>query len=282
MATKTGGQVDIVDPADVNKNLQAIFADDTTARDILVTLFLPNGFIMAKSTVELEEWACVNNLAGKIYAKKIGTINSDSNLLIPFEKDPNYQNKIPSRVSFQLQVKYTRVEDGKTLLRVCSRILPTTLNRSQADTTADLEVMGLHAMRSTAQTAQTGNYTSARLQNYAQLQLMKRLVKASKVTDEAAEVLKKYTSHNMKFEKQMYLEQAKEIVQGKSWDDTEHSIPVDNNNSSGFFDGLLSSFTSLFSSEQVQAQTQQFRQQRENRTDDVSNLLWNMRSANML
>jgi hypothetical protein len=247
---------------------------------------------MTKSTVELDEWACMNNLSGKIYAKKLGSINSDSNLLVPFELDPNY--KPPSSVPFQLQIKYTRVEDGKTLLRVCSRILPTTLDLVEADKIADLEVMGLHAVRITAQTAQKGNYISARLQNYAYLNLMKRLAGVSKDKEEAGDILKKYITHNSKFERQMYLELSREIAQGKEWDDTGSQEP----DSGGFnFSGLLSSFTSLFSSPQQpqpqptlqpappMQQNQQdviFRQQRGNRNDNVSNMLWNMRGQNML
>jgi len=252
------------------------------ARDIVVNLYLPNGFIISKSTVELDEWACTNNLYGKIYAKKLGSINSDSNLIVPFELDPNYNNKPPSQVSFQLQIKYTRVEDGKTLLRVCSRVLPTTLDLSETDRSADLEVIGLHAVRRSAQTAQVGNYTSARLQNYAYLQFMKRLAAASKDKEEASEVLKKYITHNSKFEKQMYLEQAREIAQGKEWDDTAQEAP-------GPFAGLLSSFTSLFSSPQPPPQQPDvpvisvpYNPQRQYRTDDVSNMLWNMRGTNML
>jgi len=288
MATKTGGQVDIVDPAEVNKNLQNIFSDDSVARDVVVNLYLPNGFIISKSTVGLDEWACTNNLSGKIYAKKLGSINSDTNLIVPFELDPNYNDKQPSRVSFQLQIKYTRVEDGKTLLRVCSRVLPTTLNLKEADERADLEVIGLHAIRCTAQTAQTGNYTSARLQNYALLHLMRRLVRVVKDKEDAAEVLKKYITHNSKFERKMYLEQAAEIAHGKEWDDTAGQ--KEETATAGL--GFLSSFTSLFSSPSSPAReeipipapppTAQFSQQRANRTDDVSNLLWNMRGANML
>jgi len=270
------------------KIYKTFFSDDSVARDVVVNLYLPNGFIMSKSTVELDEWACTNNLSGKIYAKKLGSINSDTNLIVPFELDPNYNDKQPSSVSFQLQIKYTRVEDGKTLLRVCSRVLPTTLNLQEADERADLEVIGLHAVRCTAQTAQKGNYTSARLQNYALLHLMRRLSRVAKDKEDASEVLKKYLTHNSKFERKMYLEQATEISQGKEWDDTvgQQEEPEPS--------GFLSSFTSLFSSslapprvESVpsapsQPPSAQFSQQRANRTDDVSNLLWNMRGANML
>jgi hypothetical protein len=279
MVTKTGGQVDIVDPADVNKNLQSIFADDSVARNILVFLFLPTGFVLSRSAIELDEWEVISHSkSGNKYAKKLGSINSDSNLVIPFELDPNVDySKISGIVSFQIQIKYTRIEDGQTLLRVCSRQLTTSANLQEVDNCTDLEVMGLYAVRCTAQTAQTGNYTTARLQNYAQLQLMKRLVQASKDKEEAAEVLKRYITHNKKFERQMYLEQVREINQGKPWDETD-SLSSD---STGLFGislpNVLSSFTSLFSSPAPQPV---FQQQRANRADDVSNLLWNMRGAN--
>jgi len=150
--------------------------------------------------------------------------------------------------------------------------------------------MGLHAIRSPAKTAQTSNYTRARLENYAHLQLMKRLVHSAKDNAEASDILKKYITHNTKFERQMFIELSKEIAQGKEWDDTELDEQQQQQRDEGgnFLGGLLSSFTSLFGSPQPapqqpqQPREQPFRIQREDRNDDVSNLLWNMTSTNMI
>lgn len=59
MATKTGGQVDMVDPATVHKNLKSIFADDTIATNVSVVLYLPAGISLSASTVQADDWQLV-------------------------------------------------------------------------------------------------------------------------------------------------------------------------------------------------------------------------------
>jgi len=56
IATKSGGQVDIVDPALVNKNFHSIFADDTIATNVAVTVLLPPAACLQKSTLEADDW----------------------------------------------------------------------------------------------------------------------------------------------------------------------------------------------------------------------------------
>jgi len=198
-------------------------------------------------------------------------------------------------VPFQIQINYTRVEDGKRLMRVISRLVPISNKQAEADQTADLEVMGLNAVRTVAQIAQNSNYTKARLQNYAQLQLIKRLVNASTKQEEAKEVLKSYAVHNFKFEEQIYREQLNEFYNGKNWDETEEEMQVYAEKfvpkESGISE-VLSGVTSLFSNwwnttttttTTTNVPSQEIiRRGRTARGDNVSNMLWNMRGANML
>jgi len=160
----------------------------------------------------------------KIYLRQMGSINSDSNFLIQFDPHKSLASNVV--VPFQLQIYYTRTEDGKRLMRVISREFYTQTNVHESDKTADLEVIALHALRQVAQTAQNGNYTKARLQNYAHLQLMKRLTKASLNPEEAKDVLKNYSKHNLKFEEKMYREQLNEYYKGNKWDDTEEEMKI--------------------------------------------------------
>jgi len=110
MITKTGGQVDLVDPAQVIKNFQSIFADDTIARDVFVRFYFPRGIDLPKGSLQADEWK-VQDIAGnhtiqsldtkgneadrigdrdecKILSKQLGSINSDSNLLVQFDAQP--------------------------------------------------------------------------------------------------------------------------------------------------------------------------------------------------
>jgi hypothetical protein len=390
MATKTGGQVDIVDPARIYTNLQAIFADDTLATDVHVKLIMRPGCRLQKSTIKSDDWTIGahagasgdNQLAaislpkntgissmttltsdsssiitelkdtkgkGKIadedslaeadsssatvedcvqtedkgdapiYSKHLGSVNSDSNLLMEYETDPSLLSKGIERVPFQLQITHTRVEDGKRLMRVIVASLQVTDKRETAETEADPEVLGLNAVRRVAQTALTGEYTRARLQNYAYLQLMKRVVKVAKSnSDEAKEVLSSYVTHNKRFEVTMRREQVKELRQGKKWDELEGQPEMEveeeeeqqkqEQESSFSGGGFLSGFWSFFggggstrttvsttinnNSSVVQKKDNkpkatnvnvaEIRSQRSGRTDEVSNVLWNMNAANML
>jgi len=324
MAIKTGGQVDLVDPAQVNKNFQDIFSDDTIARDVSVKLFLPCGLGLPQISIVADEWKIDQKWTdsgiqvpqkqtsmsdkgkereemlekekreiAKIFSKQLGSINSDSNLLVQFEADL-YLNE--HMVPFQLQLNYTRVEDGKRLLRVISRHMPISKNLLEADQSADLEVMALNAIRTVAQTAQHGNYTKARLQNYAQLQFMKRLTKASLNAEEANEVLKNYAKHTFKFEEQIYREQLGEVYNGRKWDETEEemkflsekfkqsetlTIPSVLSEVGSFLSNWWSTTTTPTTATTTTTGPS-IRQQRAARGDDVSNMLWNMRGAKMI
>jgi len=158
--------------------------------------------------------------------------------------------------------------------------------------------MGLNAVRTVAYTAQHGNYTKARLQNYAHLQLLKRLAIASLNGDEAKEVLKSYAVHNYKFEEKIYREQLSEFHKGRKWDETEEDDTRINSEKekTGFLvPDVLSGVTSLLSgwwngsstttsttTATTTTNTEAVRRGRTTRGDDVSNMLWNMRGANML
>jgi hypothetical protein len=56
MATKTGGQVDMVDPATLHKNLKSIFADDTIATNVSIVAYLPPGIIISRDVTEADGW----------------------------------------------------------------------------------------------------------------------------------------------------------------------------------------------------------------------------------
>jgi len=262
-----------------------------------VKLYLSPGITLCKNTIKTDDWISENDESpkiekiGKIFSKHLGSINSDSNLLLEFLTTSEVSlNEIP----FQFQISYTRVEDGKRLMRVISRLAPISKSRKQSEEMADPEVLGLNAMRSVAQTAQAGNYTAARLQNYTYLQLMKRVAKESPESEEAKDVLKNYSAHNRKLEYTLYKEQLKEINEGKEWDETVEEIKeikkeLPPSKTESFFSGITSFFgkflpISTSSSAPVSETVVSpgvIQQQRTTRTDDVSNLLWNMRGANM-
>jgi len=181
--------------------------------------------------------------------KHFGTVNSDTNLLVQYEVDPTALG-CSTEIFFQFQIKYTRVEDCKTLIRSITLTPQVTTQSDTAYRTADIEVIGLNAIRAMAHTAQLGFYTEARLENYAYLQLMKNVAKAlsSSLTtttlttcstttattktqskssaEEVQDVLKSFTEHSRKFENTMYIEHYKEVVKGGKWDDTEEKMKV--------------------------------------------------------
>jgi len=305
MSTHTGGQVDVVEPSTVQKNFQRIFADDTIAMDVKVSFFMGTG-IHFSNKYSAKEWEVEQKsksdktVSFELLQKSIGSVNSDSNLLLEFDalNVPSSMKEVP----FQVQLFYTRIEDGKRLLRVITRHIPISLNDKEIEENADIEIVGLNSIRSVAEIAQAGNYTYSRLRNYANLQFMKKLVAASKDKEEASEVLKNFVLHSVKFEDKIYREQLRELHKGNPWDETEKDEQVSVNEGSGGFFSFFSSpspspssgsgggfLSSLFSfvtpsnaSMRAEEPTTNQQQTRGTRTDDVSNLLWQMKGANMI
>lgn len=330
MALKTGGQVDKVDPAQVNNNLISIFADDAISTDVSVTLRMSKGVTISEKSLIMDDW---KTISPDVYTKHFGTINSDTNLLIQYILDSTiFGNNNLTNISFQFQIKYTRIEDGKTLLRIISLNVPVSNSKDEAYKHADIEAIGLNAVRSVAHTAQLGYYTTARLENYAQLQLMKSVAQAlsnqptgtisttAKQTrtskssaEEIQDVLKSFSDHSTKFEAALFKEQHKEVLKGTKWDETEEKMKEltlkypnlvpnnQNNNGNNWISSALTSFvswvlpsssasnstsTNTSATTTVAATTTPtvFNPQARGgqREDEVSNLLWNMRGANML
>lgn len=109
------------------------------------------------------------------------------------------KNKSLNALPFQLQISYTKL-NGMKCIRVITReqkgmslnsfllfsgsthpitILyhTVTWDRSEAERTAKVDVLGLNAMQQTAQIAQQGRYSSARLNNYTHLNMLQRVAK---------------------------------------------------------------------------------------------------------
>jgi len=228
------------------------------------------------------------------FFRQIGSVNSDSNLIVRLNVDQN-QIGPAKQLPFQIQISYTRLDDGKQLHRVISAMMPICQDRTLVESRADPEAIALCALRSVAQHALQGAFTVARLENYSYLQLMKRLAKVSLNADEAKEVLGNYLTHHRRLEALLYSEQVIEIKKNLQWDETSN-LPEYNDFSENLEDGLLASLAnSVYSwwnstptpeplKEEVKQQNldNSILVQRAKRSDEVSNLLWNMRSANML
>jgi hypothetical protein len=252
-------------------------------------LFLSPDWRLKEESLSTNEWQV--DFEGPIvtYNIFIGSINSDSNLIIEFE--PTKTTGLPEKVPFQFQLAYTRCDDGSKIICVISRHIPITYSRDVAESNVDMEAIGLNAIRRVATTAQKGLYTLARLQNFALLQLMKRVVKAAKNKDEAQDVLNSYLVHNHKFEKHMQTIILREIKQGKQWDESDDVLEAPPTN---FFDSITSFFglgnnTNNEPEEKGPVFTNNVYREKivESRKtylkdDAFSNLLWNFRSANML
>eukprot|EP01090_Pellita_catalonica_P016550 TRINITY_DN4766_c0_g1_i3.p2 TRINITY_DN4766_c0_g1~~TRINITY_DN4766_c0_g1_i3.p2 ORF type:complete len:236 (+),score=38.49 TRINITY_DN4766_c0_g1_i3:1538-2245(+) len=93
MATKTGGQVDIVDPASVHQNFYSMFSDDAIATSVSVTLFFPKHISVSDTTRQDDEWTIkkFDGDGGVVLHKKLGNVNSDSNVLMEFGCDKTEQ-----------------------------------------------------------------------------------------------------------------------------------------------------------------------------------------------
>jgi len=283
MATKTGGQVDMVDPANVNKNFEVIFQEDSVARDVTLKLFLSPEWRLKEETIIDNNW---NIMQEKIdtYSLYIGSINSDSNLLIEFE--PMHNTVTTEKVPFQFLLRYTRVDDGSKISCVISRQIPITYKREESEMNVDMEAVGLNAIRKVATTAQNGLYSTARLQNFSLLQLMKRVAKVAQNQEEAQDILKSYLKNNWNFENLIRSVQLKEISDGQYWDESNNLVENNVNIIDSFFNWISNTETKDNQGGSPKFTKNVHRdnivESREVKNDTFSNQLWNYKSANML
>jgi len=110
----------------------------------------------------------------------IGNATADMDLTYELQaltqNDPKIMDNFPHSVPVQVQIYYTTLT-GQKNLRVVTRSWSTTLNRSAAEESVNVSIVGLRALHYSAYLANRKEYVTARNLLFATLQMLKRAAK---------------------------------------------------------------------------------------------------------
>eukprot|EP00727_Mastigamoeba_balamuthi_P005505 m51a1_g1574 hypothetical protein (906) ;mRNA; f:87526-90624 len=167
---KTAGSIERVDPRKLVTELSAIVgAPKTIAYGAMAMVLLHRSLRFHGEFADEHEqrfWV----------VKDLGNVTPVSECTFSYtfrpkeEVDASGLREIP----FQVQLLYTR-PDGATLLRVATTSVPVTEDRSEAEKSVDITVVGHHAAQRAAKLAKEGNYDEAQLEARAAQKFMARV-----------------------------------------------------------------------------------------------------------
>ncbi|XP_078077388.1 circularly permutated Ras protein 1-like isoform X2 [Mustelus asterias] len=166
LADQTGGRVNIVDPINLPKEIQATLEDDVIATDATVTFVVPEQMYF-----EYEEQA------GNKYVKRVGNVTKDTELTFEFGIKESHIQTIQEieKLPFQLQVSFTTLDDRQAC-RVISQEKHITNNSSLVEDSVNITVLGIHAAQLSGRLTMEGRVKEACREMEAQKELIQKIV----------------------------------------------------------------------------------------------------------
>uniref|UniRef100_A0A0B7ACB8 VWFA domain-containing protein n=1 Tax=Arion vulgaris TaxID=1028688 RepID=A0A0B7ACB8_9EUPU len=181
LADKTGGQVNIVDPLKLTEEFGSILADPVIATKVKAT------FLLHKELYVIDENDPDNQLF--MVERNVGNVSSSTTITFEFARrqqskglqttecaqiaaatssehpdttETTAANKLAIMdFPFQLQIEYIDTEGNKAL-RVITRTMPATTQRKMTEENANLNVLGVHAAKKSAELALQGQFSRSR------------------------------------------------------------------------------------------------------------------------
>jgi hypothetical protein len=179
----SGGQVDIVNPAQLRETVAGLVASSVVATDVKLELILPKELIVDGIGTDDE--------AARSW--DFGGIGKNTSVSCPFgptvpaldawkhaqKRDGSIDSEQP--VSFKMILRFTK--DGAKYAAVHEIAMGVTSDRMIEDTIASTNV-GIAAIHTAAQLAQTGKYEEARIKLVSTLRLLQRTMEAASNQEE--------------------------------------------------------------------------------------------------
>ena len=172
----SGGNVNIVNPLELTRQMRMIIDNPAIATEVEVSAFLPKGFAFRGATT------MESRNGGSVLVRNIGTITSESDTTFEFgvstvskeasEKVLKKHQKIP----FQIQIRFTK-KDRTKKVRVIQAWLNITKDRELSESNCNISVLGLSAVQQAAKTAQSGDAVRARNNLLSVIKLLQRASK---------------------------------------------------------------------------------------------------------
>jgi len=173
----TNGEVNVVNPLKIVSEFKSVLSLPVIATNVSVKLLLHKGMYVKMDATEKKE------TKESVYSKEIGNVTSESAFTIEYAvkskedylaSSSNSEKETQRKtLPFQLQINYTKL-NGAKCVRVISKEQPVTWSRAKAEAEANVDVLGLNCVQTTARMAQGGAYTAARFNNYAYQDLLSR------------------------------------------------------------------------------------------------------------
>jgi len=157
LAYITSGIVDIVDPLDIG-NVQ--ISKPTLATNVNCTVYLNKGLVFS-------------NGQNKVI-QEIGNVTQDSDLALSYHAKEFFTSV--RELYFQAQITFTR-PDGTKYLRIITKTMPISHSREEVEKGLKSSIIGIRAVRESAELAQKGDYQKARINLISNQRLLQRGMK---------------------------------------------------------------------------------------------------------
>eukprot|EP00761_Pharyngomonas_kirbyi_P008423 gb/GECH01008434.1/.p1 GENE.gb/GECH01008434.1/~~gb/GECH01008434.1/.p1 ORF type:complete len:1012 (+),score=312.14 gb/GECH01008434.1/:1-3036(+) len=182
-AEETAGKINIVNPLELQRQMRMIIDNPIVAHDVSLTLRTSNAFgfrepsfrhhqeyndtqqkdnqRIKKSKLNSREKNHQHNTNTSLHSIRtidIGNITSQSEISFEYTMKPDHQHSkkhLDDRARFQAELKFTR-PSGAQCLRVITQSLPTTRDRTVAERNANVALLGMNAVQSSAEYAREG------------------------------------------------------------------------------------------------------------------------------
>ncbi|XP_043536568.1 circularly permutated Ras protein 1-like [Chiloscyllium plagiosum] len=166
LADKTGGKVNITNPANLYNEFQLILEDDVIATNVTVT------FIVHDSLYFKYE----DDMSSKS-VKHIGNVVRDMEITFEFGIKESKLEQIQEKTAlpFQVQIGF-RLPDGQCVYRIITQEQPTTKHSAIAKDHINLSVLQIHAAQISARLAMEGRMQDAQKEALAQKALIEEIL----------------------------------------------------------------------------------------------------------
>ncbi|XP_072129134.1 circularly permutated Ras protein 1-like isoform X2 [Mobula birostris] len=162
LADKTGGKVNIANPASLYNEFELILEDDVIATNVTITFFADAGLYFKYE----------DNISNK-YVKEIGNVVKDMAITFEFGiKDMEREELLKkTALPFQLQLGFA-LPDGRRVYRIVTQEKPTTSHSAVVKENINLSVLQIHAAQTSARLAMDGRMQDAQETACTQKELM--------------------------------------------------------------------------------------------------------------
>ncbi|KAM9980226.1 hypothetical protein ACTFIZ_006498 [Dictyostelium cf. discoideum] len=189
LANNTGGEVNIMDPINLNDGFKEILSLPTLATNVSVKLFLHKGLYIS-------DYDKNNNIEKSFVERVIGNVNQDTTISFEYGvRSSKLIDKSLKSIPFQLQIFYTTLT-GKKCVRMITQTQEITTSSDLAEEHANIEALGINMVQTSTKIASSGDYEQSRAKNYSHAGLMQKVMmkkqKATKVDSNEIDSMSNY------------------------------------------------------------------------------------------